>query len=545
MKLFKYGLPFAALALLASCANDKLDGPTDNQVHTGSAYLNISIAMPRGIEGRAVDYTQDGDNNEYAVDDCKLYLFDTSGSCAAVLDLTNDFSKEGTPNDITSKATNVKVSLPEGFNTDATYNGLIIINTAALSSVPQIGTSWATWSVAPQTSFSNGDGTSKHFAMTNALGWAGDVTAAAPSSVLVEITANDFYYESETNSNPAKAFYVQRVAAKVSLTSTALAFDKYKAVYGTNEADKVKLENWWLNVVNENGYPVQTLGTWANNLITDWTAIASTSNTSHLDRFVSNAVSTPTFKRINWCEDYNYSGTGAKPTQYNIAPTNVSNNLSTNLYCFENTFDVTNMTKEQSTTAYFKATYIPNDEDDEIVEVDGTTLSGEAPSFIMYNKVIYVITDNTKLLAETSKTAALNTLLKETELASAQEKLNVSASTVVDFYYKGECYYTAIIRHFGNDETAVDEDWKRTTDTYAADEEYGAETTYGTDANFLGRYGVVRNNWYELSLNKISGPGKPTPPTPGTDIDDDEDPKVLDATVNILSWAKRTQDVEW
>ena len=59
----------------------------------------------------------------------------------------------------------------------------------------------------------------------------------------------------------------------------------------------------------------------------------------------------------------------------------------------------------------------------------------------------------------------------------------------------------------------------------------------------LGRYGVLRNNWYELSVTSVSGPGDAEVPS----IEDEwDDPKeaFVKIQVNILSWAKRQQNVD-
>ena len=65
------------------------------------------------------------------------------------------------------------------------------------------------------------------------------------------------------------------------------------------------------------------------------------------------------------------------------------------------------------------------------------------------------------------------------------------------------------------------------------------------DGTHLGRYGVLRNNWYEIDVTGISGPGSPVPPEP-TDPGDPDDGTAgyIKANINILSWAKREQDVE-
>lgn len=73
---------------------------------------------------------------------------------------------------------------------------------------------------------------------------------------------------------------------------------------------------------------------------------------------------------------------------------------------------------------------------------------------------------------------------------------------------------------------------------------------YGTgetaEKNYLGRYGMVRNNWYDLRVNKILKLGTPVPPDANTETPDDNQSKQkwVAFTVNVLSWAKRTHDYE-
>ena len=96
-------------------------------------------------------------------------------------------------------------------------------------------------------------------------------------------------------------------------------------------------------------------------------------------------------------------------------------------------------------------------------------------------------------------------------------------------YKNGESYYIARIKHFGDDLTP----WNAGDGTYD-----------GNNLNWLGRYGVLRNNWYDLTINKISGPGYPDVPKVNPDVPDDEDTKYINVEVKILDWAKRSQSVD-
>lgn len=54
---------------------------------------------------------------------------------------------------------------------------------------------------------------------------------------------------------------------------------------------------------------------------------------------------------------------------------------------------------------------------------------------------------------------------------------------------------------------------------------------------------MLRNNWYELNVQSVSGPGYPDVPDVKPNTPDDEIDKYIKVSVNILHWAKRSQDV--
>ena len=60
---------------------------------------------------------------------------------------------------------------------------------------------------------------------------------------------------------------------------------------------------------------------------------------------------------------------------------------------------------------------------------------------------------------------------------------------------------------------------------------------------FMQLFYVVRNNWYELTVNNVKKLGKPGINTPDNTPDDELD-SYISVSINILSWAKRSQDVD-
>lgn len=113
---------------------------------------------------------------------------------------------------------------------------------------------------------------------------------------------------------------------------------------------------------------------------------------------------------------------------------------------------------------------------------------------------------------------------QETELIGKLTK-DLSEYTV---YVNGYCYYSVPIRHFADSEVSL---------------------TNSTDINKnsqLGRYGIVRNHVYNVNINSIKALGKPV--TDNTsEVPEEPDDKfefLMDASINVLSWAVRNQNVD-
>lgn len=64
--------------------------------------------------------------------------------------------------------------------------------------------------------------------------------------------------------------------------------------------------------------------------------------------------------------------------------------------------------------------------------------------------------------------------------------------------------------------------------------------TKTAEENWLGRYGVLRNNWYDISVTGVKGLGSSKVPSVKP-VPDDELDSYIAVKINVLSWAKRTQ----
>ena len=117
-------------------------------------------------------------------------------------------------------------------------------------------------------------------------------------------------------------------------------------------------------------------------------------------------------------------------------------------------------------------------------------------------------------------------------------------------YEGGVSYYTIRIKHFGDQLTP----WKKsgssitpvpslTDGSYPNWNSSDADDKLACDKNYLGRYGVLRNNWYNLKIQDIKYLGEAVPVSYSNDpTPDDEIEGYIAVKINILSWAKRTQN---
>lgn len=174
-----------------------------------------------------------------------------------------------------------------------------------------------------------------------------------------------------------------------------------------------------------------------------------------------------------------------------------------------------------------------NDADGQIHLTDFTVEVGGKK----FNKASLLIALNEKLPEGSKKTA-----LSDKELAEA---LNLGKLVS---YEGGYAYYPIRIKHFGKDDTP----WNEETNAPTTKPSQGATTALiypGTDPtrsnNYLGRYGVLRNNWYDISVSKISAIGSPVVPEVSKDKTPDDDYyNYIAVRINVLSWAKRSQSEE-
>ena len=564
-----FGMAVMATALVACSSNDDLasNGHEGNQ--TGEAYASFRINLPTTTGTRADDPKpgtpsfEHGTAAEYEVKNGTILIFDANTDkfvTSADLGTMNPWTDVKTNGVTTSAIATVKL---ENVTVGGNYKALVLLNnnvdaTTKKVKLPTDAETYAAWSKDASKVDAEKYVSTDGIFMANAPKYE---SAAEDPTTLVKINHVCASPE-EAQAKAATVVYVERGLAKVTMEKFNTA---YEINSGTYQGGKVEIENWKLDVTNKSTFPVHQTG----GLMTAWNQIWNT------DRFYDkdNGV----FKRVYWGEDPNYDqnvyskGTTTKSAlEYckdafkMITNAQVDGVAETPQYCLENTFNLDNMMQGQTTRVVFKAKFIPKgctaaetfykignntaiwkkadlekqilavalnamkitDPDEQAMySVDlakGSNISGVAGQhLIAVENIKFDAGESTK----TSKVspAIVNTINEKLGLKEEGGKITTGIST----YLNGEAYYIARIKHF-NELT-----------------HWTAGTDYGTnDADFLGRYGVLRNNWYSLSVNTVSGLGYPEVPEVKPNVPDDENDQYINVEVKILDWAMRKQVID-
>ena len=599
-----FGLAVIA-AMTASCSSNEdlgTAGPGTGTNEAGVSYASITINLPTANGTRATtnDQFDGGTPSEYAVNDATLLIFKKAGKSenefeyveTASLGNLEPWKKDNTDdNGITTEAT-ITAELEKakvGDGKDCDYYALVILNNkdkndAEKVSLPTGTITYGKWNVAASATAANLVDNTKGFYMANAPEFT---TADVEPTTLVKIEGI-YRTKEEAQSKPGTTVHVERGLAKVTVGSSTTAGSKdYFATAGDNatgtnySSDVVKITKWALDVTNNKSFPVHVTSGLKDGITptspTDQTVPAysdiwknASGTAPATSRFVSNPTTT-TFKRVYWGIDPNYSLGLSDLTkcgeQFTLAAANGTgvtwmdgSGSDKPLYCLENTFDINNMKQGQTTRVLVKATYTPSvlsspSVTDKTFFMIGksldiwTTKTLKDQIASKAKEALRITTDPTVELTGALLTAGTHVLTKsnvsikikegETETEKVDKKLVATLNTKLGLdatkgigiktYKNGESYYIARIKHFGDDLTP----W------VAGNANYG-----GDNLSWLGRYGVLRNNWYDLTINKISGPGYPDVPEVKPEAPDDEDTKYINVSVKILDWAKRSQSVD-
>lgn len=566
-----FGLAVLA-AMTASCSsnNDLVNGGNGSgENESGASYASFSINLPttRGTRADNPEF-KPGETNEYDVYNATLLVFKkgtTAGEGNYTLAETVELgsmepwkkpSETGvtTQAKITAKLSNVDKS--------GDYFALVLLNNSSSTedakvTLPSKDDKFSAWNVAAKANPDKFTDTKKGFYMANAPLY--NATDKNVTTLVAIDKSKIFPTEAQASSGEAAAnIYVERGLAKVTLTTAT----NYGDVGGsTYVGDKVEISNWALDVTNKKTFPIHNVDGLTKDYNAIWNNDAAKTPGASNQRFVDNNESTKA-KRVYWGVDPNYkenalcdvAGTTTREENFNyIKKEKLTAKPTDPLYCLENTFNLENMKQGQTTRVIFKASYTPKG----FTAADGKTFYKVGTSVALWkqkdledhikaavSKVFSVTTTDDITINLAAKgndiTAAGNHVItaanftvkghdtvKPEEEQAVNDKVGLTKDAGISTYANGESYYIARIKHFGDALTP----WN-------SGESYG-----DNNLKYLGRYGMLRNNWYELKVQSVSGPGYPDVPDVKPNTSDDEDDKYIKVSVNILDWAKRSQDV--
>lgn len=592
-----FGLAVIA-AMTASCSSNEDLGTAGSGTGTNEAgvgYATFSINLPTTSGTRANDQFEEGTLSEYAVNDATLLIFKKAGTSennytfveTVPLGNLEPWKKDNTTgNGITTEATITAklegATVGEGSGGKGSdYYALVILNNKDKDnkdkvSMPVSTTSttdtYGTWNASANAT--NLLDNTKGFYMANAPEFT---EAGVEPTTLVQIKGI-YRTKEEAQSKPGTTIHVERGLAKVTVKSSP---NNYFAEGGANvtgsnySSDKVQITNWALDVTNKKSFPVHVTSglkggttTSEGETVTGYPDIwkNESGTTPATSRFVSQLPGTGAFKRVYWGIDPNYSTNyttveACKGAFNVLGNAEITGNVANPLYCLENTFDISHMMQGQTTRVIFKAKYTPKDG---LAETDGTfytignmttilkkadletTVNNAATSVLPGCTVDYTNLEtggsHVIKLADIKYGTPSAVLEAETIYGTKKgkdivkeinDKLGLKAGVGINTYLKGVTYYIARIKHFGNDLTP----WAAGNETYGANND-------ANNTKYLGRYGVLRNNLYDLTINTISGPGYPDVPEVKPTDPDDEDTKYISVSVKILDWAKRSDTLD-
>ena len=571
-------ISFFALALAAGlmmgCSdevgNDINPGGTGSAT-VGEGFMSVAINLPSTTGGSraSVDGFEDGLATEYAVNEGQLIIFGGNSDADATYQASYNLDVTGFQEDADDQISKTKtVTVSTQDMTGPNFFAVVLLNANGQKlSLTKGTTKFADFEGQVLTPASEATLRTKGFLMINAplSTVSGGVNKPENVTIMKYPSFNATKIknsQAEAEADPAATIYVERVHAKVTL-SEGQSMTSPSTALGTMD-----VLGWALDNTNKSTYLMRNVK--AGDA---WWAYKSTKtgNPAPEYRFIEDDPVAAGLYRTYWCTDPNYNAAYAASNFNSITSVtdNIKEGKSDPQYCLENTFDTDHQTEQNTTAVIVKAQfnggkdfYVANSNINTIYDEDGAKgiVKAELLNYLETIKkdwitngtidgddiaTVTLSTDTKKKVSATAIT--LDTLdgvtfAEQKTKEDLEKELNdylttLNSSLNVYLYENGVAYYRLLIKHFGDTDTPWAEADKVGTDSYP--DVAGGATG---ENQWLGRYGMVRNNWYDLTVTGARELGSPTIPEVTNTYDDDVNN--LAVTINILSWAKRTQNVE-
>lgn len=594
--------------MMASCSNDELnlgngnvDGDTTAKDVT--AYLKVNIKDASNMISRAEDggYVN-GDKNEHTITNAKFYFFDANGIFvqeATVWNGGKDNSEHGTTGDnVEYIGDNVLVL--KGLTTNTYPNYMLTVLNVPEDFQPTHGMSIDDVRNTLVGIYDEND----HFVMSTSSYYQNDNSHKYGTN---KLTISDFMIlpagqaTSDINVNEMTTVnvYVERLAAKidVNFAATTMNNDGYYPIEvsvagnanneGRNEEGLteiyIKFSKWGISGTTPNSYMTKNISNFKSENIpfTGWNI--------------------PTFYRSFWGKSVVYDKENFTLNHLTFDKTNIEFEEAD--YCNENTNTISSITDEEGnligknvtsvifTAQLFEKVKKDETEEYEYKELDLVRFKGE-----LYRKADFLayVLDNLNIQNKLNYYKLVNTTTSEDGVTTSNYEQLDAEELALDFeLHEGagtgvinvtstlkasddnKYYVKSIVdgkEHY--EEVAWTEEaintlkenlakfYNNNSTQSIANAYEGGKMFYTVPVEHLveisneelveGNYGVVRNHWYHITVNKIASIGhgvfKPgTGEETGEPLIPDDDPKdptyYLGATINVLSWKVVNQSV--
>lgn len=571
MKKITYILAALSLTMFGACNREgELTAPAngDSSYAGGDGYMTVQLGFVGANGGSRVDYTQnfeDGTAEESTIRNIYTYYFNENNVYLGhEMGVITDQSAEQTPGNNIERSADVTVPADViSYLVEGGSAKVIVVLNQPTNFAPTLTANVSTYADFNNSYVPNTD--NAEFMMSS-VNYLTNETAPEEHNMTTISSANVWKKGSSTSlagtAIQPVTIYVERICGKVKLDSDSF----------TQPSDATaSVEKWGLNVRNKKVYPVKKLQVagaypqWGSSVAYFELPGTKLGGSNYSWNDASNV-------RSYWAVDPNYNDSDNHVSgdvvdfanHFTLTSISDLDGASDDVrYCLENTFEAAHQNRDETTTAVVLAKYVPN-------SIQGTDMTSQSEktwviyknlywtknSFIneflkdqkiftdsegkvqaTYNDVDFNITTQvlngstivggTYALATPDNETLYQTNADVTSEITDWNPINTVLGTSAQIYYEGYCYYEIPIRHFTDQEVPLDED-------------------HINDLDQLGRYGIVRNHYYQLTINSIKNPGKPIEDDEITPDDDPDDliEYYMDVTINVLSWAVRTQGVD-
>lgn len=578
----KKSLLFSAVLaglMLGSCSSsDDIAGTSEKFSADGKGYVNITLNLPtqpQSTSRAANDKFEHGVADEYKVNDATLILF--AGADEATANFKAAYTLRGWKTEAQTKQISTKLTKVQQINaiaagsTDKIYAFVVLNHNNALKVTAanglQVGASTTDFTGNFETlskKVMNPTLTKGNLMMSNAVIVSkpgSDDFSSVKATTLTNVTDNIYATESEATTHSAADIYVERLAAKVTLANaTGTSTNTVSVGTATAKTFRYSLINWELANVNNSSYLTRQYdNTWNSYLSdgADFGGSVSSEYTANKYRFAGTKdIETGKGFRTYWGKDANYDSEASFSDGTNEP--NLLGDEST--YCYENTFNVAHQNVKETTCAIVKMKITPDGYSDgtfftiddnkgvvypiaEVKKEIGQRFLAEMGASI--GTTYYPATTGTIKVSDVQFDDKAGVVeIKKITLTDGATPKDVSDADLAAFkalkaikvneFKDGYAYYTILIKHFGDELTPWNPSTK-TTESYPDTD---------NEKNWLGRYGVLRNNWYLLEVTGVAAIGASTPGE--LDVNNDNTPddnlkRYISCKINALSWAVRKQ----